>query len=141
MNTTFFNGVYQLNYGEANTGSEALGSETMSTVLTDLRELTKMLSSGVGTRPYLFVSPDQAVHLASLSMSVGSNEMTALGGTFMGFNVMVSDNLPSGVVVLADPSGIAWWDGGLQEATSSEADLELETGPANKAAPTVTQMC
>jgi hypothetical protein len=132
MNDTFFTDVSELNFGAANAASDDLAG-----VLSDLRELVKMVAYGETSKLFLYVSSDQAIHLTSLAMSVGNNEMTPLGGVFFGMTVMVSDNLPSGLIFCIDPTGIAWWDGGVEQAVSTQADLELEDGPAQASAPTV----
>lgn len=128
MNTTFFGS------DEANqaTGSAGPGM-TLAETLADLRELMKMVGSGTGSQLYLWVNPDQAVWLTSMAMSVGSNDMSPLGGRFCGINVGVSDDLPSGHVFLVDATGLAWWEGGVTQSVTTEADVELSTTPAGSA--------
>jgi hypothetical protein len=132
MNTAFFDDVEEANYGVANAASDDLAG-----VLVDLRELVKMVSYGENSKLFVFVSSDQAVHMSSLAMSVGNNDMGPQGGVFMGLEVKVSDNLPSGVIFCCDPTGVCWWDGGVQQSVSTVADLELEDAPSNASAPTV----
>jgi hypothetical protein len=132
MNATFFEDV------EDQGASGVSGTvEDLTTTLADLRELTKMCAYGEGSRLFLFVSSDQAIWLTSLAMSVGNGEMTPQGGRFFGLDVMVSDDLPSGKVFCIDATGIAFWDGGIQQATSTIADWEAEDAPAQASAPTV----
>jgi hypothetical protein len=134
MNDTFFTDVSELNFGVG-----TATADDMASVLQDLRELTKMVAYGEGSKLFLFVNSDQAIMLTSLATSVGLDTMSPLGGMFFGLEVKVSDNLPSGLIFCIDPTGIAWWDGGVEQAVSTQADLELEDGPANASAPTVAQ--
>jgi HK97 family phage major capsid protein len=132
MNQTFFEDI------EDQGASGVSGTvEDLTTTLADLRELLKMCAYGEGSKLFLCVNSDQAIWLTSLAASVGNGEMTVMGGRFFGLDVLVSDNLPSGKVFCIDATGIAFWDGGIEQAVSTEADLELEDGPAVASAPTV----
>jgi hypothetical protein len=132
MNAVFFEDI------EDQGASGVSGTvEDLASTLADLRELTKMVAYGEGSKLFLFVSSDQAIWLTSLAASVGNGEMTVMGGRFFGLDVMVSDNLPSGKVFCVDATGLAWWDGGIEQAVSTVADVELEDGPAQASAPTV----
>jgi HK97 family phage major capsid protein len=134
MNQTFFENVED--EGASGVGSTA---EDMGSTLADLRELTKMVGYGEASKLHLIVNSDDAIWLTSLAMSVGNGDMTPQGGRFFGMTVLVSDDLPSGKVFCVDPSGCAFWDGGVEQSISTQATLELEDAPANASAPTVAQ--
>jgi HK97 family phage major capsid protein len=134
MNATFFENLED--EGASGVGSTA---EDMTTTLADIRELTRMVAYGESSKLHLIVNSDDAIWLTSLAMSVGNSDMSPQGGRFFGMTVLVSDDLPSGKVFCVDPSGCAFWDGGVQQSISSQATLELEDAPANASAPTVAQ--
>lgn len=124
MNTSFFTGVEGLAGGVGSPGG------TMADTLADLRELVKMVSYGEQSKLFLFVNPDQAVWLASMAMSVGSNDMSPQGGKFFGMQVMVSDSLPTNTIYAVDAAGVAWWDGGISQSVTDQAMVEMSTVPA-----------
>lgn len=77
----------------------------------------------------------QAIQLSLMKTTLGVFEfptMSANGGTLFGIPVLVSNYVPSGIVVLMNANDVYLSDdGGVNVAMSNQASLEMETAPAN----------
>jgi hypothetical protein len=86
-------------------------------------------------RSWILLNPYRAARLQSAARpNVGSR-----GGEWGGFPVATSTAVPEELMVLVDPGFVVVAMGSAELATSTEADIEMETAPANNSAVTVAQ--
>jgi Phage capsid family len=101
----------------------------------DIKRLyTSFISAKNSTGLYLVTNPSLAKAVQLMVNALGQNEfpgISAGGGTLLGDNVVVGDNVPGGVIALMKPSDIyRIGDTGVEVALSKDAMIEQQTNPA-----------
>jgi hypothetical protein len=79
--------------------------------------------------PLLFATDPASANAAAILDPNGT--MTPQGGTLFGVPVLVSSNIPSGVMRAVDASSIALAAGNVEIAVARQADLQMDTAPTN----------
>ena len=96
-----------------------------------LRQDVKFLTDAVNATgaPLLFATDPASANAAAILDPNGT--MTPQGGTLFGVPVIVSSNIPSGVMRAVDASSIALAAGNVEIAVARQADLQMDTAPTN----------
>lgn len=114
----------------------ASSAVTSSQIASDVAALMAyMTAANIDMNSLVFVMRQaQAISLALMKTTLGVFEfptMSASGGTLFGVPVIVSNYVPSGVVVLLNANDVYLSDdGGVNVAMSNQASLEMETAPS-----------
>jgi len=106
-------------------------------IMTDLKALVATFITAKNVRNlYIVTTPTLASALGLMRNALGQPEfpgITVNGGTFMGYPVVVGDNVPSGDVIMLNPREI--WkigDSGISISVSRDAMIEQSTAPTGE---------
>jgi hypothetical protein len=100
----------------------------------DLAIMLAAITTGNASRLFLIVTPSIAKYLAVLGATSTSGQpafenMGVNGGTVGGIQVLVSDALAAGTMVLVDSTGIAAGSGNIELDVFNNATIQLDSQP------------
>jgi HK97 family phage major capsid protein len=103
--------------------------------LTDLRTLLNAVAPAEGSRLHWAAHPGVAIRLATADATPSTGgppvfpTVTPTGGQLLGFPLVVSSKIPSGMLLLIDASRLAGNADTITLQASSEADVEMQSAP------------
>lgn len=95
--------------------------------VTDIAAMLNEIRLGTTSRPWFVFHPD-GLKTFSLELANGVPafpQLTAVGGSILGVQVLTSDQLPSDVGLIVDAAAIASAPGSLEVDVSTQADIEM----------------
>jgi HK97 family phage major capsid protein/HK97 family phage prohead protease len=123
----------------------AASGTTAAAFRTDIKALfANFINANIGVAGCAWIMEEtQALSISLMLNALGTAQefpgITMSGGTLLGLPVIVSENIPSGLIVLAKPSEILLADdNGVTLDASREASLQMDSAPANGAAELVS---
>jgi len=112
--------------------AEAMGADSFTGALEDIEELLRLLRLGVGSKPYLIVTPEYSKALAIQAVANGVTTLGWNGGEIAGVEVLVSDAQTADKISMVDATGLAVADGGIELRSSEQATIQMDTAPTQE---------
>jgi HK97 family phage major capsid protein len=112
---------------------------TWQQVTADLHELLNLVQVGEASKLFYVMQARSAKYLSKLAFENGISTVTYRGGSIFGVPIVTTQSITSGRITLADASGIAFGDDGLELRQSDQCSVELTDTPTNASATSVTQ--
>jgi hypothetical protein len=111
----------------------ASSGSTVAAVRIDLNAAVGAIETGASSKLYVLVTADNAKRLATSGGEDGAAwpEMSPSGGRMAGMEVIVTDGLSAGQMVVVDANAIAASAGSVELDAVTEASVEMNTTPTS----------